>query len=209
MDVSLIYGFENENSGQMLEIAGAVMQEGTNVQQYPSNGLDSQKWVLTPYGTGNLYYIRSAQDDSFALRAEGSENGGNLSIAPFAQGNDAQLFRFVRNLNGSYSILTHASGEKCLVETGYASKENGANVQQWGPTSSSCQRWLLHTEAKPVRGDVNQDGSLSMADLMLVQMWLTRAPIVTLADWQAADLTGDGMLTGADLALLRQALTVA
>ena len=209
MDVSLIYGFENENSGQMMEIANASMQDGANVQQYPSNGLDCQKWVLTAYGSGNLYYIRSAQDDSFALRAESGENGGNLSIAPFTAGNDSQLFRFVKNLNGSYSILTHASAEACLVETGYASKENGANVQQWENTSSSCQRWLLHTEAKPIRGDVNRDGSLSVADLVLVQRWLTRVPDTTLADWKAADLTGDGILTGADLVLLRQALRAA
>lgn len=206
MDVSLIYGFENENSGQMMEIANASMQDGANVQQYPSNGLDCQKWVLTAYGSGNLYYIRSAQDDSFALRAESGENGGNLSIAPFAAKSDAQLFRFVKNLNGSYSILTHASAEACLVETGYASKENGANVQQWENTSNGCQRWLLHTEAKPVRGNVNRDGSLSVADLVLVQRWLTRVPDTTLADWKAADLTGDGILTGADLVLLRQAL---
>lgn len=206
MDVSLIYGFENENSGQMMEIANASMQDGANVQQYPSNGLDCQKWVLTAYGSENLYYIRSARDDSFALRAESGENGGNLSIAPFATESDAQLFRFVKNLNGSYSILTHASAEACLVETGYASKENGANVQQWENTSNGCQRWLLHTEAKPVRGDVNRDGSLSVADLVLVQRWLTRVPDTTLADWKAADLTGDGILTGADLVLLRQAL---
>lgn len=165
--------------------------------------------VLTAYGSGNLYYIRSAQDDSFALRAESGENGGNLSIAPFAAKSDAQLFRFVKNLNGSYSILTHASAEACLVETGYASKENGANVQQWENTSNGCQRWLLHTEAKPVRGDVNRDGSLSVADLVLVQRWLTRVPDMTLADWKAADLTGDGILTGADLVLLRQALRTA
>ena len=119
------------------------------------------------------------------------------------------MFRFVKNLNSSYSILTHASAEACLVETGYASKENGANVQQWENTSSSCQRWLLHTEAKPIRGDVNRDGSLSVADLVLVQRWLTRVPDTTLADWKAADLTGDSILTGADLVLLRQALRAA
>lgn len=146
MDVKYIYAFENVNSGMMMEVIGGLMEENSNVQQWEANGADCQKWTLKAFGSGNYYWIRSYQNPDFALKSRGSEDGANIDLAAYSNKDSAQLFRFTKNLDGTYSILSHTSKDTCLVEVGGASKEMGANIQQWGPTGSSCQKWNAATE---------------------------------------------------------------
>lgn len=57
-----------------------------------------------------------------------------------------------------------------------------------------------------VKGDVNGDGKLNVADLVLFQKWLLAVPDTVLTDWKAADLREDGRLDVFDLCLMRQSL---
>ncbi len=57
-----------------------------------------------------------------------------------------------------------------------------------------------------VSGDVNADGVLTAADLVLLQKWLLAVQNTELKDWQAADLCKDGRLDTFDLVLMRQEL---
>ena len=147
---------------------------------------------------------------------------------PYSTKDSSQLFRFTKNVDGSYSIITHASRDNCLIEVADASKENGAKVQHWTRTDSSCQRWNVKTESKPVAttttttkqttttttttakpvvsvvGDVNKDGKLNAADLVLLEKWLLSVSGTTLTDWKAADLNNDGILDIFDLVLMRK-----
>ena len=59
------------------------------------------------------------------------------------------LFRFVKNPDGSYYIMTRASKDVCLVEVASASTSSGANVQQWSPTNNNCQKWNAETFTTP------------------------------------------------------------
>ena len=59
----------------------------------------------------------------------------------------------------------------------------------------------------PVIGDINADGRCDQTDVTLLRDWLIAEPDVQqLADWEAGDLTGDEMLSGADLTLLKHYL---
>ena len=51
-------------------------------------------------------------------------------------------------------------------------------------------------------GDVNGDGTLSLADLVLMQKYLLHQE--ALKNWAAGDLNGDGGINGLDLAVLKQ-----
>ncbi len=231
MDTSVVYTFENVNSGMVMDIVNGSMAEGSNVQQWGSNGFDCQKWTLKAFGSGNYYWIRSLSDENYALKAENSTNGGNIDIVAYSSKDSAQLFRFTKNLDGSYSILTHASKDKCLVEVGAASKESGANVQQWEPTNSPCQDWNLVTETTTVatttttttttttatttatvtttvpaglKGDVNGDRTLSLADLVSLQSWLLGKPLVTPIDPENSDINDDGIVDVFDYILIQK-----
>lgn len=150
MDVNVIYTFENVHSGMVMDVENGQMADNANVQQWGSNDYACQKWILKSFGSGNYYWICSWQDENFALKAENSANGGNIDIVAYSAKDSAQLFRFTKNLDGSYSIITHASKDACLVEVGDASKDSGANVQQWEPNNSACQKWNLLAAQKPV-----------------------------------------------------------
>lgn len=61
-------------------------------------------------------------------------------------------------------------------------------------------------DPQPVIGDINGDGSISLADLVAMQRYLLADNAVSLADWQAGDMNGDGVLSAADMSLLKQRL---
>ncbi len=54
-------------------------------------------------------------------------------------------------------------------------------------------------------GDVNADGTVSTADVRLLQSWLTGRSAAR-SDWTAADLNGDALLNAVDLTLLKRML---
>lgn len=80
----------------------------------------------------------------------------------------------------------------------------GANEQ-----SSGCMNYIViasDAASFAIRGDVNADGELSAADLVLLQKWLLAVPDTELADWKAGDLCEDEKLDVFDLCLLRHEL---
>ncbi|MDE6678181.1 MAG: RICIN domain-containing protein, partial [Ruminococcus sp.] len=202
MDESVVYTFENVNSGMLMEVTNGTMADNTNVQQWGANGYDCQKWILKSFGSGNYYWIRSAQDESYALKADGSSNGGNICLTTYSTKDSSQLFRFTKNLDGSYSIITHASKDKCLVEVASASKESGANVQQWEITNSSCQKWNISTEKKPVA--TTQSTTKSTTTKNTTTTTTTTTTTKPVDKEVSGDLNDDGNLNVTDLVLLEK-----
>lgn len=59
-----------------------------------------------------------------------------------------------------------------------------------------------------VKGDVNADGRLTIADAVSLHKWLLAVPNAELADWKAADFNSDGTIDIFDFCLLRRELIV-
>ncbi len=209
MDTGLAYEFENANSGMVMDITGGEMAESTNVQQWTTGHFASQKWKLEAFsGGGNYYYIRSMADENYVLKAMSGENGGNIAIVPYSAKDSAMLFKFSKNLDGSYLIRTRASRDAAVIEIANAGTGSGDNVQQWEPNGNACQKWVLNTEELPkiIKGDVNADGIFNVADVVLLQKWLLAVPETHLADWEAADVCEDEKLDVFDLAMMKRIL---
>ncbi|MBO5461189.1 MAG: RICIN domain-containing protein, partial [Ruminococcus sp.] len=235
MDTSVLYEFENVNSGMVMDIEAGKMEAGVNVQQWTTGHFKSQQWTLQAFSDGgNYYYVRSYSNPTYVLKAESGSDGGNISIAEYSAKDSAMLFKFSKNPDGTYHIYTRASKDAALVEIGNASTASGANVQQWSPTNNDCQKWAAETmtttatsttsttttttttaapETQPattspaemtVIGDVNDDGELTIADLVMMQRWLLGADKIT--DWTAGDLCEDGRIDAFDLCLMRKEL---
>ena len=152
MDTNYNYEFENSNSGMVMDIVGAKMESGVNVQQWSTSHGKWQQWILKRFNNNSTYYyIRSAYNQNYCLKANSSSNGGNISLSPFSNSDSSLLFKFSKNPDGTYFILTRASKEKCLVEIASAGIVSGNNVQHWEPTNHNCQRW----KANKYNYDVN------------------------------------------------------
>lgn len=90
------------------------------------------------------------------------------------------------------SYIPWAPEESASVQTaGYQVTEEGVSV-------------ISEAEVRGLSGDCNADSTWSVADLVMLQKWLLCDGELT--DWRSADLSGDGRVNAADLALLKQKL---
>lgn len=220
MDTEAYYTFKNVNSGLVMDVKDGSMAEGTNIQQWGSNDLNCQKWKLTAFGGGTTYYyVRSAEDPNYVLKAMSSADGGNLELVPYAGNDSMMLFQFTQIGDGSYYISTRASKDACFVETAAASTESGANVQQWSFTYSKCQNWQAEkvsytepteppteptgdrpTPGGKIMGDMNSDGIVDVFDLALLKRAVTGGSAASGLD--VGDVNGSGALDAGDIVLL-------
>ena len=145
IDDTKTYEFENSNSKLVLDILDGKIEENTNVQQSIASQILTQRWTVKPSSEGGNYYsIHSAQDEGFALKVESEKNGGNIFIAQYSETDSNMLFKFSKNTDGSYMIMTKISKDACFIEVINASTEDGGNVQQWVVTNHPCQNWKLN-----------------------------------------------------------------
>ena len=71
---------------------------------------------------------------------------------------------------------------------------------------SDAASFAVSYGAPVIKGDVNSDGELNIADAVLLQKWLLASPDTTLPNWNRADLYRDGRLDIFDLCLMKRAL---
>ena len=57
-----------------------------------------------------------------------------------------------------------------------------------------------------IMGDVNDDGSFGVSDVVLLQRWLLAVPDTHLANWKTADFCEDNKLDVFDLTLMKRTL---
>ena len=65
---------------------------------------------------------------------------------------------------------------------------------------------LMLVQAGNIKGDVNADGNVSIADAVLLQKWLLAVPDPVLPDWKDGDMNGDARLNAVDLTMLKRIL---
>lgn len=108
---------------------------------------------------------------------------------------DAQLFKFVKQSDGSYVIFTKSSRDKSAVEIGNALGTDGANAQQFAENGHDCQKWMLEAvEDYYLTGDINGDGKINSFDLAML-----RKCVINEESPKSADLNNDGRANIADV----------
>lgn len=148
IDTSKFFSLKNMNSGFFLATAAtAELKSGTDVVQ--SENEMGWKWNAEKDG----YYTLSLVDEygdatGLALDLEGGSpgNGTNVAVKELAKDSAAkaaQLFKFVKNQDGSYTMVTQVSVDQSCVGIGAASKESGASSIEWACDGTSNQNWSL------------------------------------------------------------------
>lgn len=148
IDTSKFFSLKNMNSGFFLTTAAtAELKSGTDVVQ--SENEMGWKWNAEKDG----YYTLSLVDEygdatGLALDLEGGSpgNGTNVAVKELAKDSAAkaaQLFKFAKNQDGSYTMVTQVSVDQSCVGIGAASKESGASSIEWACDGTSNQNWAL------------------------------------------------------------------
>lgn len=148
IDTSKFFSLKNMNSGFFLTTAAtAELKSGTDVVQ--SENEMGWKWNAEKDG----YYTLSLVDEygdvtGLALDLEGGSpgNGTNVAVKELAKDSaakTAQLFKFVKNQDDFYTMVTQVSVDQSCVGIGAASKESGASSIEWACDGTSNQNWAL------------------------------------------------------------------
>ena len=142
-----VYMIQNENSGLYMEVKDANAENTANVQQWGAESSAAHNtWRVLSAGNG-YYYLYSQLGDKVTYLLDidmgKSDNGTNIQIYTDTKA-DAQQFKFVRNDDGTYYILTRSSGDKSCVAVSSASTSSGANIIQWEyKAGDKSQKWIL------------------------------------------------------------------
>ncbi|MCC8111588.1 MAG: RICIN domain-containing protein [Ruminococcus sp.] len=146
VDTDYTYMIKNYNSGLYMDIDGGTKTDGTNVQQWGADSSASYNtWTLVSAGNG-YYYIISLLGDGqtwYLTVDDGSSTSGTNVAIYTNDGTSAQLFKFVENSNGTYTIYTKSSKDTCCLEVVDYSTASGANIVQATSDSGSNQYWIL------------------------------------------------------------------
>lgn len=106
------------------------------------------------------------------------------------------------------AYLADAAPAKCYVDNSESYSTNEITIYWNSPLTYLMTLTDSSTAAdgpSEVKGDVNADGKFSIADVVCLQKWLLQSE-KSLADWKAGDFDGNGLLSAADLALMKKAL---
>ncbi len=129
------YLITSKSSGKVLE------RNGSNVQQWESNGWNGQEWRLVDVGDGYCKIV-SLQDETLAVTVEGdAASGSNIGLSTYT-GSAAQQWKLVE-ADGGYGIVSRISGDSAGLDVYAWSEENGGNIDQWEYWAGDCQIWSI------------------------------------------------------------------
>lgn len=195
IDTSNKYIIKNVGSGLSLEVEGSAAANGTDVQQ-GTTGADG--WTLEDAGDG-YYRIYSELGDgkTYLLDIDYGkvDNGTNIGIWTDTAC-DAQLFKFVENEDGTYTIYTKVTEDKSCLGVSGGSKEDGATVVQWESDGTDSQKWTLEVKHDPINGTLIKN--LQPKDSAYYSGWAIGESL-TAGNQMYGDRTGDKLVTYANI----------
>ena len=127
--------------GKALDVGGAKMEAGANLQLWDYGGVPQQKFYLEHRGNG--YYTMRAGHSNLYVDAQGgvAHNGENVQQFTY-NGSAAQLWRLIDAGNGAVYIETKMKpglSFDCANRQG----SNGTNVQLWERGNVDWNKWKL------------------------------------------------------------------
>lgn len=210
MDTSKTYMFKNLNSGLYMEVKDGSAIDNANVQQWGANtSAVHNTWTLKEFGNGYYYIISKLADGTtYYLNSTGSADGSNIEILT-NNGTSSHLFKFVKNPDGSYYILTRTSKDSSAIEVINADKSSGANVQQWPINGHDCQKWTIETvvEENPTETttnditDVPTQPTFTAIDILTLKKYILGITDTISSEF---DLNNDATINILDLCIVKK-----
>ena len=124
---------------KVLDVAGASVSSGGNLQIYEENGSEAQQFTLTVLSDGS--FLISPLCSSLAFDVAGGSGASGANVQQYAFNNSAaQRWSAQPTADGYYTLIPACASGHCLDIAG-ASSENGANAQLWESNQSSAQKF--------------------------------------------------------------------
>lgn len=175
IDENTDFMLKNSNSGLYLTLEKDA-SDGINAVQLPAQDIDSGRavWRAKSAGDGYYYLYNTSGSGEYLLDVAGNKAVNGTNIGVWSNTNcEAQLFKFIANDDGSFTIATNISKDKSAVEVKSASGDSGANVQEWERNGNVCQNWFIEkvvkSSDKTIIGDINEDGVVNIFDVSLLK----------------------------------------
>ena len=143
------YKIEAYNSGKSLQ-GGTT--EGANVKQYAFKNNYEQKWTIEYVGKGE-HKIRNSGNRVLTVKDNSSANQASLCVN-YHTGADSQLFKFRKNDDSSYSILTKSSNYIKVLDIHNYSTSDGANLEQYTDNLTTNQKFYLYKVNSPLENGI-------------------------------------------------------
>lgn len=133
MNTDNVYTISNVGSG--LYFDGSVQKN------------EETKFVLEESAEG--YYRIYTEDKMSCLSVKDGikDNGTSLTLGK-SNDSESELFKFVRNDDGSFTIATKVTGDASCLGVAAGSKESNALVIQWECDGTDSQKWIVAAEGR-------------------------------------------------------------
>lgn len=138
------YFIMNAYSGLYVDIPNGVNEDGTNLQQWEFNGLETQQYRLSETSNGgyNISSVCSGNNQFVTVENNSAEDGANIETRSHSS-NDDQRFEILPNADGTFRILSYSSNKTRGMEDYDFGKTNGSNIAQWEYWGGEQQHWVL------------------------------------------------------------------
>jgi chitodextrinase len=136
-----IYTLTAKHSNRNLTVNGASQSNGANIDQWEKTaGARNQQFKFTL--VSGEYYQLQAIHSSKCVDVAGISVANAANVQQWdCSGGANQLWRFVKQTDGSYVVISKNSGKALDVEG--ASQVNGGNVLQYQLTGGDNQKWFI------------------------------------------------------------------
>jgi hypothetical protein len=141
-DPNKCYKIVNKVTGQVLDVKGALTDNGTQIFQWPLHGGANQQWKMALQADGKYNIVSRASGKLLDIVGSGGNcaNGVRTELFPF-DGTNSQKWNVVRQADGSYKLFNGTCGKPLKVEGG--SLVNGAPVEIYDDFGAEYFKWFI------------------------------------------------------------------
>lgn len=135
-------------TGCVLDVKGGSKTDGAALQIYTYNGTTAQKYSIKSNPGVYADYKSSGLADEFYATITGVNSGNNLSLSGTSvvtakpDNSAAQIWKFTKNSNNTYTIMNMSTGKVLDVKGGAVS--DGTPVQVYASNSTTAQMWYVY-----------------------------------------------------------------
>ena len=222
--------YDSKPSSPNLSIHKSLLSIDENVE-IKWNAVKNAEWYyISLYKDGELYVDKGLDNNcSYSEKLPAGEyiayicagNSAGTSTASSVAFQVVGKLNVILNANGgicstesitvtygeTYNSLPEPSRSGYIFDGWFTAASGGKEVTASTiVTANQDHELYAHWEKNKVVGDVNADGTFNVADVVMLQKWLTCTSDVALIEWQAADLYEDGIIDVVDLCMMKKRL---